>query len=243
MKSSSSRNVIILSVSMIMSSALIAGGVAYASGEAITACVKKSNGATRIISGKMKCTKWERSVTWGSTGDQGPSGAQGATGSNGVSNVYKKELGVLDIAYNAALTVMSATVPAGKYNFQFSGELGYFNNNTATLKTRYMPCLITKRSDAATSFSLANAGEVLWPIVGSNSPFRTSFPATGAAVDEVGKQTYSFSGTLDLASDTPIYLQCTNENLSGDTPSAGQLSKFAYRKLILVKTDAVTTLN
>ena len=90
MKQRSSRNVVMLSVSMIISSALIAGGIAYAAGETITACVKKSNGATRIISGKMKCTKTERTVTWGSTGEQGATGATGATGAQGPAGTSVK---------------------------------------------------------------------------------------------------------------------------------------------------------
>lgn len=226
---------------MIISSALIAGGISYAAGSQINACVKKSNGTTRIISGKMKCTKSERQLSWGSAGEQGPAGATGATGSNGVSKVYTKQIATKTINYNSPDAAISAAIPAGKYNFQISAQLSYFNNNVAFDSTRYLSCNLTTHSDAPTAQTSEFESQVLWPAVGSNDVFRTSFaPATGST-DEVDMQAYSISGVLNLSSTATVYMQCLNETPGGG--SAGQQAIFHFLTMTLVKTDAITSLS
>jgi hypothetical protein len=75
----------IIGVCLIVSASVLTAGSSFADTETLTACVKKSNGATRIIGGKMKCAKSERQITWTSTSDSliGPAGASGATGAPG----------------------------------------------------------------------------------------------------------------------------------------------------------------
>ncbi len=70
---------------LIVSASVFTASSSFADTESLKACVKKSNGATRIISGKMKCAKSERQITWTSTSDSliGPAGANGATGAQG----------------------------------------------------------------------------------------------------------------------------------------------------------------
>ncbi len=46
----------------------------------ITVCVKKSSGAVRLITGKAKCKKGEKKLSWNS---KGPAGANGTNGTNG----------------------------------------------------------------------------------------------------------------------------------------------------------------
>lgn len=256
MKVRASRNVKVLSVSILLSSAMIAGGIAYAAGDTITACVKKSNGTTRIISGKMKCTKTERQVSWGSTGEQGPAGATGATGAqgpagavgvtgasgtNGISNIYTKTVNSTSIPYNYPLAPISAVIPAGKYNFQVSGQLSYFNNNVSFNSTRYLGCLLTTHFDSPTAFSNPHASSVLWPKAGAADVFRTSFAPAAATTSEVDMQAYSISGTIDMASDATIYLQCLNETPGGG--SSGQESIFHYLNITLVRTDQITSIS
>ena len=142
MRQRSSRNTLIIGVCMVLSSAILVGGVAYANGASITACVKKSNGATRIISGKMKCTKSERQVSWGQTGTTGPQGPQGATGAtgatgsqgpagrDGITTLYYKAGERIDVSlpYDEAQInqlVLSAEVPAGLQQLSFSGQFVY----------------------------------------------------------------------------------------------------------------------
>ena len=70
---------------------LAASGMAVAAssnGSVVHACAAKS-GALRLISGRAKCGRKEKAVSWNQTGPRGlpgltgPTGATGATGSNG----------------------------------------------------------------------------------------------------------------------------------------------------------------
>ena len=244
-------------MSIVLGASLLSVGVSNAAGTTIKACAKKSGGAMRLIDSTKNCKKSERTLTWGTQGDAGATGAAGSTGgtgatgangsngSNGVSSVLTKKTTTSTIVYNSPSAALSAAVPAGKYNFQFSGELNYFNNNTATLKTRYLACLITTNSDGPTALSSAPTYQnmVLWPAAGTNSPFRTSFAPSSASNDLVGTQTYVLSGTLDIESDSSIYLQCKNETLTGDSGSSGQLAKFFYPTFTLVKTNEIVSMN
>ena len=243
MKQRVSRNAKVISISMLLSSAIIAGGIAYASGDVFTACVNKKTGLTRIISGKMKCYKSERQVTWNQTGPTGSQGATGATGPSGISKTFNKNVGSVEIPYNSPRSVISATIPAGKYHFVISGEAVYFNNNVATLKERYLGCLLTTHSDSPTAFSVANQGKVIWPVAQNTNLFRTRFAPYEATTTTFGSHPYQANGTLELTSETTVYYQCQNSTLSGDNGSTGQESKFHFLNLTLVQTDTVTTLN
>jgi cysteine-rich repeat protein len=89
--SSATRLVTIGALAALATALLVAGGAlsagSSASSTTITACVKKSSGAARIVSSGSKCRSTERRVTWkriGPAGKQGLAGAQGATGAQGV---------------------------------------------------------------------------------------------------------------------------------------------------------------
>jgi cysteine-rich repeat protein len=86
------RFVIVGAVAALLTGLLVAGG-AFSAGSSqspatITACVKKSTGATRIVKSGSRCRAGERRVTWkriGPAGPQGAPGAQGATGAQGAA--------------------------------------------------------------------------------------------------------------------------------------------------------------
>ena len=224
MKKRFSNNAILISLSMIVSATLIAGGVAYANGATITACVKKSNGATRIISGKMKCTKSERQVTWGQTGPQGVAGATGATGPqgpagpagtpDGVGDVYTKFVtNGASIALNETKTVLSYQLPAGTYSFTVSGEASFYTGNTILVKPRYMACMLSKGATAS-------GPNALYPNEGMLSYSRLSFDPISPNNQyeyEFGTKSFSWTTTLDFANATSIYLLCTHEQKPGDS--------------------------
>lgn len=254
MRTSSTKNSLIIGISIVLGASLLSVGVSNAAGTTIKACAKKSNGAMRLIDASKNCKKSERTLTWGTQGDTGTAGATGATGAtgangtngtNGVSSVLVKKINAAEIAHNSPSAALGASVPAGKYNFQFSSELNYFNNNVATLKTRYLACLITTNSDGPTALSSSTIYKdmVLWPESGNNAPIRTSFAPSSATLDLVGTQTYVLSGTLDIAVASTIYLQCQNETRTGDTPSSGQLAKFFFPTFTLVKTNEIINMN
>jgi hypothetical protein len=249
MRTSSTKNSLIIGLSIVLGASLLSVGVSSAASSSIKACAKKSTGAMRLIDSGKKCKSNERTLTWGAKGTTGAKGARGATGArgsngtNGVSSVLVKTIVTSEIAYNSPSAALSANVPAGKYSFQFSAEAAYFNNSVATLKTRYLACLITTNSDGPTAQTPGYASSILWPEVGSNAPIRTSFAPSAASGDTVSAQTYAISGVLNLATDSTIYLQCQNENDYQDPGSAGQLVKFFYPTFTFVKTDQITTIN
>lgn len=242
MKQRVSRNAKVISISMLLSSAIIAGGIAYASGDAFTACVNKKTGLTRIISGKMKCYKSERQVTWNQTGPSGSQGATGATGASGTSEVLKKTGLNVEILRNASQTVISATVPAGNYKFDFGSYYDIFNANGATTKTRSAVCLISTNSSASAALASDDAA-VLWPKVGSREPVRVSFQPTYANEYSIDPNYVNFTGTLSFNQQTTVYLQCAHEVASGDTSSVTQSIRFLNPALLLTKVDAITTIN
>jgi hypothetical protein len=249
MRTSSTKNSLIIGISIVLGASLLSVGVSNAAGTSIKACAKKSNGAMRLIDVKKKCKKSERTLTWGTkgtTGAKGVAGARGAAGTNGtngVSSVLVKSIVTSEISHNSPSAALSAEVPIGKYNFQFSSELGYFNNNVATLKTRFLKCLITTNFDGPTAMSAGYANEVLWPRVGQVGVIRTSFAPSNASTAIVSTQTFSISGVLDVTSDTTIYLQCQNEFQTGDNSSTGQLAKFIYPTFTLVKTNEIVNVS
>ena len=235
---------------MIVSATLIAGGVAYANGANITACVKKSNGATRILSGKMKCTKSERQITWGQTGPQGSTGATGATGatgpqgpagpagtSDGVGDVYTKFVtNGPSIALNETKTVLNYQLPAGTYSFTVSGEASFYTGTTVLLKPRYMACLLSKGATVS-------APNALYPNEGMLSYSRLSFEAVSRDSQdpyEFGMKSFSWTTTLDFAEATSVYLICTHEQKPGDTSTNPFELIIRNTTFVATKTNQIT---
>ena len=220
---------------------MIAGGIAYAAGDSIVACVNKSTGLTRIISGKMKCYKSERSLSWNQTGATGSQGATGATGPSGTSaGYYKIATSGADnyaLAYSQRLTIVTANLPAGKYNFQLTAEVTYFNNNVATSKSRFLACILSSTSSPTTAFSTPSTG--LWPILANNDVFRVAFYPHGAATDRYGNFNLSQAGILNLPSATTVYLHCVHES-PNEATSAGQEIGIFYPSFIATKVDSLT---
>jgi hypothetical protein len=74
------------SISIMVVVALILALAGFASaGDSgtITACVKRSNGAMRMVQPWQSCNKTEDQVTWNVAGAQGPQGPQGVSGKDG----------------------------------------------------------------------------------------------------------------------------------------------------------------
>ena len=241
MRTSTTKNSIIIGISIVLGASLLSVGISNAAGTSIKACAKKSNGAMRLIDVSKKCKKSERTLTWGTQGGTGATGGTGNAGQNGISSVLSKKITSSVIPRNTASAAFTAEVPAGKYNFQFSSELSYFNNNVPTTNTRYLACLITTNPDSPTAFGDGYRSLVLWPTVGNNDSIRTSFAPSTASIDTVSAQTFSLSGVLELATTSTIYLQCRPE--SSIITSDGQSAIFQTPNLTLVKTDAITVMN
>lgn len=200
MRQRSSRNTLIIGVCMVLSSAILVGGVAYANGASITACVKKSNGATRIISGKMKCTKSERQVSWGQTGTTGPQGPQGATGAtgatgsqgpagrDGITTLYSKignriEIPLVEEVEGVSVgvvensqVVLSAEVPAGLHKISFSGLFvhnSFVNDEIVTQNPNYFTYLFAIGCvlTTGTTFNPGQNTNILLPVITDENNF------------------------------------------------------------------------
>jgi hypothetical protein len=85
MRTSSTKNSLIIGISIVLGASLLSVGVSNAAGTTIKACAKKSGGAMRLIDSTKNCKKSERTLTWGTQGDAGATGATGATGSTGAT--------------------------------------------------------------------------------------------------------------------------------------------------------------
>lgn len=239
-----SRNVKVLSVSIITSAALVAGGMAYASGDNFTACVNKKNGLTRIISGKMKCNKSERQVTWNQTGPTGAQGATGATGpqgpagtADGSGDVYtKKSSSPSSLVLNETETILSMRLPAGNYSFTASGGAAFYTNNDILLKPRYMACLISKSTNTSGT-------DVLYPIEGMPSRTRLSFEPVSPNNQfdqEFGMKSFSWTTILDFASETTVYLICTHEKSATDASTDDFELIVRNTTFVAIKTNQIT---
>ena len=72
-----------LAAALVVAAAALSAGSSGAS-DTITACVKKSSGAARIVRAGTRCKRGERRVSWKRIGLAGRRGAQGATGAQGL---------------------------------------------------------------------------------------------------------------------------------------------------------------
>jgi hypothetical protein len=85
MRTSSTKNSLIIGISIVLGASLLSVGVSNAAGSTIKACAKKSNGAMRLIDASKNCKKSERTLTWGTQGDAGATGATGPAGTAGAT--------------------------------------------------------------------------------------------------------------------------------------------------------------
>lgn len=226
MRTSSTKNSLIIGVSIVLGASLLSVGVSNATGSTIKACAKKSNGAMRLIDASKNCKKSERTLTWGTQGSAGATGATGATGavgatgssgaagangSNGYSKVYTRSGGGFSLVPNAGVaSVGSLTLPTGKYAVNFSMPVWFDNAGIRTTYPRYLACSFTKSETPVSS-------DYIWPRVGFGSPARTSFdPADASDIFMLGMQQVAGNFTLELSSQATISLLCAHEEDGAD---------------------------
>jgi hypothetical protein len=270
----------LLAISVITSASLLAVSSSYADTETITACVKKSNGSVRIITGKMKCAKNERLTTWTSTSDnligpagatgsagatgergpvgatgndgaigpqgiQGPTGATGpkgetgATGTNGISKVLIASGAQTSINQGSSGTVISLTVPAGKYGMTVESGLSYSNAATAMSGFANLNCFLTSSSSYGDAASLADTN--YWPLKGYVASHRITFENQPSNSEEIMRKSFSGNGILDLSASTSLNLIC--KHYSSISDDANEKVTFYNPRIILNAVDEIVTLN
>jgi len=208
MRTSSTKNSLIIGISIVLGASLLSVGVSNAAGTTIKACAKKSNGAMRLIDVSKKCKKSERTLTWGTQGSAGATGATGATGaagaagatgatgaagSNGLSKVHSYEfdsitaLSFSPISLTRGVTL--AALPAGSYALDVSAMVQY-QSNTDHVGAAFLNCVIS--SQTTYTAAVADRSSIYWPKhSGFTRPYQISFQPSKAAYG----QTENMSGS------------------------------------------------
>jgi Collagen triple helix repeat (20 copies) len=270
----------LIAISVITSASVLAVSSSYADTETITACVKKSNGSVRIITGKMKCAKNERLTTWtstsdnligpagatgsagatgergpagatgndgaigpqgiqGSTGATGPKGDTGATGANGISKVLIASGAQTSINQGSSGTVISLTVPAGKYAISIESGLSYSNANTSMSGYETLNCFLTTSTTYGDAATIAESN--VWPISGVAAGNRITFENQAASSEEIMRKSLSGNGILELSDLTSLNLICKHHSSISD--DANEKVTFYNPRIILTAVDEIVTLN
>jgi hypothetical protein len=136
MRTSSTKNSLIIGISIVLGASLLSVGVSNAAGTTIKACAKKSGGAMRLIDSNKNCKKSERTLTWGTQGDAGATGATGAagstgaTGANGLNGADATAIfgtitssGSVDTTKTSAATISSVKDSTGLYIVTFNRDI------------------------------------------------------------------------------------------------------------------------
>jgi hypothetical protein len=217
MRTSSTKNSLIIGISIVLGASLLSVGVSNAAGSSIKACAKKSNGAMRLIDVKKKCKKSERTLTWGTKGAAGAKGAKGTSGANGLSTVYSKagnatgmELSSDPNKYIEGIALTLPDIPAGSYLVSISSQLDQYTNNVAgdeiaSPSSSFVDCTLT----SAENWAGQNEDTMIYPKA-NNADFsflRTVFLAK-SDTDAGHVAHLASTGTFTLTALTTINLLC-----------------------------------
>ena len=191
--------------------ALALAGLLLAQGaeaSVIHACVKRTSGATRIVSAKAKCRKGEQKLSWNTSGPAGPAGRSGATGAEGKAGANGTDGAVAGFTESTSTTVvslpplkeealLSKVVPPGSYLVFAKAVL------LAEAKSALVGSVLCALDDTpGTSFTGGGSGNEL-DISGWSSPLAeqegaSSFNAIGT-VSLQGAVSSTLTTTLTLA--------------------------------------------
>ena len=232
-----------------LGASVLSVGVSNAAGSTIKACAKKSNGAMRLIDSSKKCTKSERTLTWGTQGAAGATGATGATGSNGYSRTYSykftsnESLGLGN--RNAGSYENEAwlnSIPSGTYLFSVSAQVNY-RASTNHAGNAYLKCMLSSQADYTQAE--ANRDSVFWPSQhssGNGRSYQLSFQPISAADEQINN--LSAESTITLTQATNLRFVCAMDQGKRDPETAFDESmSLNYLSLIFtaVDTDSVVT--
>jgi hypothetical protein len=247
MNTSSTKNSLIIGISIVLGASLLSVGVSNATGTSIKACAKKSNGAMRLIDVSKKCKKSERTLTWGTQGDAGTTGATGATGAagtNGISTVYSKtgsesEYALSDTTPEGVVLTLPG-IPAGSYSVSLTSQIDQYTviggNEAASINSSFVDCTLTS---ANTWGSLAPENAI-YPSSdgGTNSFLRAVFLAKSDTSAGHGVHLAS-TGSFSIASTTTINLLCQYTEDGDNSTTDGITLRFP--SVTLTKVNQIIT--
>jgi hypothetical protein len=265
MRTSSTKNSLIIGISIVLGASLLSVGVSNAAGSTIKACAKKSNGAMRLIDSSKNCKKSERTLTWGTQGDSGATGATGATGttgatgatgttgatgangSNGYSRTYSHEFtsaSALELSNDLGEPSLQNelwlnSIPAGNYTFSVSAQVNY-SARTSHAGHAYLKCMLSSSGDYSTA--ALNISSVFWPSQqssGEGRSYQLSFQPISANTQQISN--LSAVSTISLASATNLRFVCAMDQGKRSPETAFDESMtLNYLSLIFTAVDTDT---
>ena len=183
---------LVLSISLVVSSVVISNAV---STPTIKACAAKKTGDLRMITGKAKCKKSEKPVSWGTKGPTGARGPSGVSGKPDVSTVSNFQLPWTSIyvanqsGWDTVSLMQSEPLAAGDYlvftNLEIYTEAG-----------------------GAFCATTTNANEV-----GGSGNYHT-------VPTEPSQQHFSFDNHLSVAEGERIHLRCAGNHADSEVVNA-----------------------
>ena len=259
MRTTSTKNSLIIGISIVLGASLLSVGVSNAAGSTIKACAKKSNGAMRLIDASKNCKKSERTLTWGTQGDAGATGATGAAGatgatgangsngSNGYSRTYSHEftsdsaLGLSNDLGTSSLEneLWLNTIPSGTYTFSVSAQVNY-TADTSHSGNAYLKCMLSSSGDYSTA--ALNRSSVFWPSQHSSGPGR-SYQLSFQPIDANNEQISNLSAvsTISLASATNLRFVCAmDQGKRSPETTFDESMSLNYLSLIFTAVDTDT---
>jgi hypothetical protein len=249
MRTSSTKNSLIIGISIVLGASLLSMGISNASGTTIKACAKKSNGAMRLIDVNKKCKKSERTLTWGAQGSAGATGATGSNGSNGYSNSYSYRLAfgeTMNLNNYASETSLDSAIwikeiPAGDYTFNISSQVTY-NSESPQLGNAYLKCMLTSKGSYGEAIS--NRTDVYWPEqywAEESRPYLLSFMPSVNGEDQISN--LSATSTLRLDAPTKMRLVCQMDQGRRDTdPLNDERINLWFISMVFTAVNSDTTL-
>lgn len=120
-------------------------GVALGVNNNVFACVKKSNGAVRIVDPSSKCKNSESAIQWNITGPQGPTGPLGSTGPQGLGTLLLVDasghtIGTYDAGQSAIILVGNVRVEIGADGSGFQpSSIDFWHDSPDCSGPRYLP--------------------------------------------------------------------------------------------------------
>ena len=257
MRTSSTKNSLIIGISIVLGASLLSVGVSNAAGTTIKACAKKSNGAMRLIDVSKKCKKSERTLTWGTQGDAGTTGATGATGAtgptgatgaagiNGLSTVYSKSID--GVSFSSAtpsderIVIALQNVPAGSYAVSISSQIDKYTANEEgdeipSTSSSFVDCTLT----TATTWDERDEASMIYPktINFSDAFLRTVFlEKTDESAGHVAH--LASTGTFSLNTATTINLLCVYSEDGDALTDDGVILRFP--SVTLTKVNEIIT--
>lgn len=200
-------------------SLMMAGSVAVpAQAKTVNACVKKSTGELRMLTGKKKkCKKGWKKVSWNQKGDTGPQGNPGAQGPNlmvkdGNGQVLGRFLGTFPMGP----LLVFVEINGGSYTYMPNGLLYPLGIQSPNFKDNACagPAYVTSSSPTSTSLITGSAGGP------SRIVYRRTNPTFGAPL------AWQFSTTTENAVAVQLYERDSSGACTPDgAPYNGQLVK------------------